>query len=76
MKIIKILGTGCPNCKSVEKIVATAVEETSTEATILKVTDIQEIIAYDVLRTPAIVIDEKVVINGKVPTKAEVKFFL
>jgi len=76
MKIIKILGTGCPSCKSAEKIVAAAVEETKTEATIVKVTDIQEIMTYDILRTPAIVIDDKVVIKGKVPTKIEVKAFL
>jgi len=76
MKIIKILGTGCPNCLSTEKIVASALEESNTDAAIVKVTDIKEIMAYDILRTPAVVIDEKVVIKGKVPTKAEVKTFL
>ena len=76
MKIVKILGTGCPNRQSTEKIVVAAVEETKIEATIVKVTDIQEIMNYDILRTPAIVIDEKVVFKGKVQTKAEVKAFL
>ncbi len=76
MKIIKILGTGCPSCINTEKIVATAVEETSTEAVLVKVTDIQEIMMYDILSTPAIVIDEKVVFKGKVPTKEEVKALL
>jgi len=76
MKIIKILGTGCPSCIRTEQIVRAAVEESSTEATIVKVTDIHEIMAYDILRTPAIVIDEKVVIKGKIPTKFEVKEFL
>ena len=59
-----------------EKIVASALEESNTDAAIVKVTDIQEIMAYDILRTPAVVIDEKVVIKGKVPTKAEIKTFL
>lgn len=76
MKIIKILGTGCPNCHSTEKIVVAAVEENKIESTIVKVTDIQEIMNYDILRTPAIVIDDKVVFKGKVQTKAEVKAFL
>lgn len=76
MKTIKILGTGCPSCINTENIVAAAVEETSTEAVIVKVTDIQEIMMYDILSTPAIVIDEKVVFKGKVPTKKEVKALL
>jgi small redox-active disulfide protein 2 len=76
MKTIKILGTGCPNCMSTEKIVAAALEESNTVAKVVKVTDIQEIMSYDILRTPAVVVDEKVVIKGRVPTKAEVKTFL
>ena len=76
MKIIKILGTGCPSCVSTEKIVTVAVEESNIDAEIIKVTDIQEIMAYDILRTPAVVIDDVVVIKGKVPTKEEVKLFL
>ena len=76
MKTIKILGTGCPSCVNTEKIVRAAVEETGTDAVIVKVTDIQEIMTYDILVTPAIVIDEKVVFKGKVPTKGEVKAYL
>ena len=76
MKIIKILGTGCPSCVSTEKIVTAAVAEANIEAEIIKVTDIQEIMNYDILRTPAVVIDDVVVIKGKVPTKDEVKSFL
>ncbi len=76
MKIIKILGTGCPSCISTEKIVSEAVKEANVNAEIIKADDIQEIMAYDVLSTPAVVIDEVVVIKGKVPTKEEVKMFL
>ncbi len=76
MKIIKILGTGCPSCISTEKIVLEVVKEINITAEVIKVEDIQEIMAYDILSTPAVVIDEVVVIKGKVPTKEEVKMFL
>ena len=76
MKIIKILGTGCPSCVSAEKVVAEVVNELNIEAKIIKVTEIMDIMMYDVMRTPAIVIDEKVVIKGKVPSKEEMKALL
>lgn len=76
MKTIKILGTGCPSCVSAEKVVAEVVNELNIEAKIIKVTEIMDIMMYDVMRTPAIVIDEKVVIKGKVPSKDEVKALL
>ena len=66
-KIIKILGTGCAKCTSAEKIASEVIHELNIDAQIIKVTDIQEIMKYDVMSTPAIVIDEKVVIKGKVP---------
>lgn len=75
-KVIKILGTGCPSCVSTEKVVVTVVQQLGIEATIVKVTDIMEIMNYDVMSTPAIVIDEKVVFKGKVPTAEEVKLLL
>lgn len=73
MKTIKILGTGCPSCVSAEKVVLEVVNELNIEAEIIKVTEIMDIMMYDVMKTPAIVIDEKVVIKGKVPSKDEVK---
>ena len=76
MKIIKVLGTGCPSCVSAEKVVADIVKELNIEAEIVKVTDIQEIMIYDVMRTPAIVIDGKVVIAGKIPSKEDLLPFL
>ena len=72
MKKIKILGTGCPNCKRVTTIVEEVVKETGIDATIEKVEDIMEIMKYNVLSTPAIVIDEEIRIKGRVPSKSEV----
>ena len=76
MKEIKVLGTGCPSCVSTEKIVLEVVNELNIEAKITKVDDIQKIMEYNVMSTPAIVIDEKVVFKGKVPSKDEVKALL
>jgi small redox-active disulfide protein 2 len=76
MKTIKILGTGCPKCKQTEAIVRQAVEENNIEVTIEKVEDITKIMEYNVMTTPALVIDEQIKMKGKVPTKAEVLEFL
>jgi small redox-active disulfide protein 2 len=76
MKTIKILGTGCPNCKRAEAVVKNVVEELQSDDKIVKVEDIQDIMAYNILSTPAIVIDEKVVIKGRVPSKDEMRELL
>lgn len=76
MKVIKVLGTGCPNCVSTENVVAEAVKQLNMDANIEKVTDIQKIMEYNVMSTPAIVIDEVVVCKGKVPSVEEVKALL
>ena len=73
MKIIKILGTACPNCVTTEKIVTEVVNELNLNVEIIKVTDIQEIMMYDIMNTPAVVIHEKVVIKGRVPSTSEIK---
>lgn len=74
--IIKILGTGCSNCKKLETNAVKAVEELGAEATVEKVTDMKDIMGYGVMRTPAIVINEKVKMYGKVCTVDEIKKYI
>lgn len=69
---IKVLGTGCPKCKSLYKVVSEVVEENSINAQVDKIEDIVEIMNYNILSTPAMVIDGKVVLKGKVPSKEEI----
>jgi small redox-active disulfide protein 2 len=69
---IKILGTGCPNCKRLEKLAREAVVELGIEASVTKVEDIDQILAYDIISTPALVIDEQVQASGRVPRKDEI----
>ena len=76
MMEIKVLGTGCAKCKSLEKVTRKAVEELNLDATVEKVEDIQKIMEYAVMRTPALVIDEKVVLSGQLPKVAELKELL
>ncbi|MFO7723337.1 MAG: thioredoxin family protein [Bacteroidales bacterium] len=70
---IKVLGPGCAKCKTLEKITREVVEENGFEASVTKVEDIVEIIQYNILATPALVINEKVVFKGGVPSKNDVK---
>ena len=74
--VIKILGTGCSNCKKLEANAIKAVEELGAEATIEKVNDMKDIMAYGVMRTPAIVINEKVKMYGKICTVDEIKKYI
>jgi small redox-active disulfide protein 2 len=73
---IKVLGTGCAKCKSLEKATRKAVEELNLDATVTKVEDIQKIMEYAVMRTPALVINEKVVLSGQLPKVDEIKDLL
>lgn len=73
---IKILGGGCPNCKRLEKLAREAAAELGIEATFTKVQDVQQIMAYDILSTPAMVVDEQVVVSGRVPRKDEIAALL
>ena len=72
MKTIKILGTGCPKCKKTIEIVKQVVAENNFDAEVIKVEEIEEIISFNILTTPAVVIDEEVKIKGKVPSKQEI----
>ncbi len=69
---IKVLGTGCAGCKALEATVREVVAEINLDATVEKVEDIIEIMNYNVMRTPAIVVDGKVVSSGKKLSKSEV----
>jgi small redox-active disulfide protein 2 len=73
---IKVLGTGCARCKSLEKVTRKAVEELSLDASVEKVEDIEKIMEYAVMRTPALVINGKVVMTGQVPKITELKDLL
>ena len=73
---IKILGPGCPKCKTLEKLTREVVEQNGIEATVTKVEDIVAIMNYGVMTTPALVIDGKVVLKGRVPSADELKKLL
>ena len=75
-KKIKILGTGCAKCQSMTAVVKAVVSENNIDATIEKVEDIVEIMKFNVMITPALVIDNVLTIKGSVPSKAEVLAFL
>ena len=70
---IKILGTGCAKCKALEKLTREVVAQNGIQATITKVEDITEIMKYHIMSTPALVVNEKVEIKGRVPTASEIK---
>lgn len=70
---IKVLGTGCAKCKLLEKATREAVAEAGINATVTKIEDIVEIMNYGIMTTPALVINDKVVVKGRVPSKDEIK---
>ena len=73
---IKVLGTGCPKCKKLEEATKQAVAELQLEATVEKVDDIMKIMEYGVLSTPALVVNNKIVVSGRIPSLSEIKKFL
>jgi len=73
---IKILGTGCPKCKEVEKRVVNALAELGVAANVEKVTDIKRIMGYKIFATPGLVIDGQVVSTGKLPSPDEIKAWI
>jgi len=76
MLTIKVLGSGCANCKKLEAIAHQAVDRMGLQAEIIKVTEYPDIMAYNILSTPGLVINEKVVSAGRIPTTAEVTTWL
>ena len=74
MKInLKVLGTGCAKCKTLEKVTAEVVKENEFDADIQKVEDIVQIMNYGIMTTPGLLINEKIAFSGRVPSKTEIK---
>lgn len=76
MKKLQVLGTGCPKCKQLAQMTETAAKELGIEYELIKVTDINEIVSFGVMSTPALVVDGVVKLAGKVPPVAEIKKLL
>lgn len=73
---IKILGPGCANCRKLEAVAREAVAAANVQAEIVKVKDMTAIMAYDLLSTPGLVVNEQLVCSGRIPTVAEVRGWL
>ncbi|NLV91334.1 MAG: thioredoxin family protein [Firmicutes bacterium] len=73
---IKVLGSGCAKCNQLEELVREVVKDEGLDAAIEKVTDVAKIIGYGVMSTPALVVDEKVVCSGTLPSKGKLKELL
>ena len=73
---IKVLGSGCANCKRVEQVAQRVVQEMGVEAEIIKVTEYPEIMKYNIMSTPGLVISEKLLSAGRIPTDTEVKTWI
>jgi small redox-active disulfide protein 2 len=74
--LIKILGTGCAKCQRLEQLTREVVAELGTDATFEHVRDMKEIMAYPIMTTPALVIDEEVMVFGRMPSKGEIAGWL
>ncbi|HHY39935.1 MAG TPA: thioredoxin family protein [Syntrophaceticus sp.] len=69
---IKILGTGCAKCNKLEEMVRAAVVELGLDAEIIKITDLNEILEYDIMMTPGLVVDGEIICSGRLPKKDEI----
>lgn len=76
MKSVKVLGPGCPRCEKLKQMADEAVAQSGVEATVEKITDMNEITGYGVMMTPALVVDEQVKLSGRVPSLDEIKQLL
>lgn len=72
MTDIKILGTGCPNCLKLESMVRETLQTLGIEATIEKVTDVEDIMGWGIMATPGLVVDDSVVMSGRIPSSQEI----
>lgn len=73
---VKVLGPGCAKCKTTYNVVEKVIKENNLDATLTKVDDIMEMMNYNILSTPAVVVDGEVKIKGRVPNENEVKELL
>ncbi len=76
MLTVKILGSGCANCKKLEAVAREAASSAHLQAEFVKVTNMNDILAYDLLSTPGLVVNGKLVSSGRIPTVAEVQKWL
>jgi small redox-active disulfide protein 2 len=76
MLIVKILGSGCANCRRLEEVARKAASDAGIEAEFVKVTDYKDILAYGVLTTPGLVVNEKLVSSGRIPAPATIAQWL
>ena len=76
MLVIKVLGSGCANCKKLEAVTHQVVDQMGIQAEIIKVIEYPDIMAYNIMSTPGLVINEKVVSYGRIPSAAEVTTFI
>lgn len=76
MLTIKVLGSGCANCKKLEALAHQVVDQMGIQADVMKVTEYPDIMAYNIMSTPGLVINEKVVSSGRIPTAAEITTFV
>jgi small redox-active disulfide protein 2 len=72
MVTVKVLGSGCANCKRLEQIAQKVIQNLAVEAEIVKVTDFQEIMDHGVLNTPGLVVNDEVVSSGRIPSESEI----
>ncbi|MDX9843905.1 MAG: thioredoxin family protein [Aquabacterium sp.] len=76
MLTVKILGSGCANCKKLEAVAREAAAQAGVKAEFLKVTDMNDILSFNVMSTPALVINDKVVSSGRIPSLADIQKWL
>jgi small redox-active disulfide protein 2 len=76
MLTVKILGSGCANCKKLEAVAREAATVANLQADFVKITDMKQIMSYDLLSTPGLVVNDKLVSSGRIPTVAEVQKWL